>query len=63
MNKITPLLRCVNHSAQKETKFASSSNHHQEGQTSQMQVAHARNLSYVGGRDQEDHSSKPAPAK
>jgi hypothetical protein len=26
-------------------------------------VTHAYNLSYSGGRDQEDHSSKPAQAK
>jgi hypothetical protein len=28
-----------------------------------MSVAHACNSSYSGGRDQEDHSSKPAWAK
>jgi hypothetical protein len=28
--------------------------------TSQVPVAHACNLSYSGGKDQEDHSLKPA---
>jgi hypothetical protein len=28
----------------------------------QAPMAHAYNLSYLGGRDQEDHSSKPAQA-
>jgi hypothetical protein len=30
-------------------------------QPDQVPVAHACNPSYLGGRDQEDHSSKPAP--
>jgi hypothetical protein len=30
---------------------------------SQVPVAHTCNPSYLGGRDQEDHSSKPALAK
>jgi hypothetical protein len=29
----------------------------------QAPVAHACNPSYSGGRDQEDHSSQPAPGK
>jgi hypothetical protein len=44
--------------------------HTHRNKTSQIQnkknwvpVAHAYNLSYSGGRDQEDHSSKPALCK
>jgi hypothetical protein len=33
------------------------------GKFSQALVAHAYNPSYSGGKDQEDHSSKPAPGK
>jgi hypothetical protein len=32
-------------------------------QSSLAPVAHACNPSYSGGRDQEDHGSKPAPGK
>jgi hypothetical protein len=30
---------------------------------SRVLMAHAYNPSYSGGRDQEDHGSKPAPAR
>jgi hypothetical protein len=33
---------------------------HRKPNKSQAPVAHAYNLSYSGGRDQEDHGSKPA---
>jgi hypothetical protein len=61
-NKIEWVPRLNNKQSSKRNKRRKVDNHNKNGYNYWALVAHTCNPSYSGGRNQEDHSSKPAQA-